>query len=85
MEPVDGFEPPDLLITNQLLYHLSYTGKKEAVADLTATASVYQTTIQQERTFVGRRKPTGGTCRIRTYAPVSGAICLANRPLKPLE
>ena len=25
LELVDGFEPPDLLITNQLLYQLSYT------------------------------------------------------------
>ena len=25
MELVDGLEPPDLLITNQLLYQLSYT------------------------------------------------------------
>ncbi len=25
LELVDGLEPPDLLITNQLLYQLSYT------------------------------------------------------------
>ena len=37
MELVDGFRTPDLLITNQLLYRLSYTSNLMLVKYSTAT------------------------------------------------
>ena len=39
VELVDGFEPPDLLITNQLLYQLSYTS-------ISATNRLYITRLR---------------------------------------
>ena len=67
----------DLLITSQLLYQLSYTGKLVGVVGFEPTTSWSQT----KRTTKLCYTPTGGKGGIRTHGRVSPTLVFKTRAL----
>lgn len=83
MELVDGLEPPDLLITNQLLYQLSYTSILDGIAVPSDTIVHSRYCLQYTQIF--QNLWLAGRVGFEPMLRSTRTTPLAGEPLKPLE